>query len=114
MSGISNKYSQHTGRTENTKHVQTVETAGSLAMNTPFNYFSINSYDSFSTNNPIAINYSDYSSAGCETTAIATGFWSNIAMLSNISGSCAGAVSSGTSSGGSCGGGGCSGGGVFC
>lgn len=114
MSGISNKYSQQTHRTENSKPVQTVETAGSLAMNKSyFNPFAIDTYDSFSTNNPFAVNYADYAAAGGETVACATGFWGDIAMLSNMSG--AGCVSAGASSCGSAGGG-CSagGGGVFC
>lgn len=112
MSEISNKYSQQTYRTENSKPVQTVETAGSLAMNKPFNPFSINTYDSFSTNNPFAVNYTDYATVGGETAACGTGFWGDIAMLSNMSTGCVSAAAA------SCGsaGGGCSagGGGVFC
>ena len=119
MNGILAKSSdERTNNIRSAKPAESVETAGSLAMNNVFHsLFETNSYDEFSTNNPFAVDYSQYSDSG-ETVAYTGGFLSSFAnavsTLSSSSGfssgstasaSCSG-FSGGTSSGGSCGGGG--------
>lgn len=117
MNGILAKTSEERANNiRNTKPTESIETAGSLAMNQIHSLFEVNSYDEFSTSNPFSVDYSQYSDAG-ETVA-SSGFLSNfsnaVSTLSSSSfsstgstvsaGSCTGA-SSGASSGGSCGGG---------
>ena len=108
MNGITGKSSSRANQTENTRPAKTVETAGSLAMNSAFNYFAAESYDSFSSSNPFAVNYAQY--ADCsdgETVAYSGGFLgsfsSAVATLGTSGGfSGGGAVSCGPSSGGGC------------
>lgn len=50
------------------KNTESIETAGSLAMNVFHSLFENNSYDEFSTNNPFAVDYSLYADCG-EVTA---------------------------------------------
>ena len=116
MNGILAKTSEERANNiRNTKQSESIETAGSLAMNQFHSLFETNSYDEFSTSNPFAVDYSQYSDSG-ETVAY-SGFLSSfsnaVSTLSTSTGfssttcSSAGASTcSGASSGGSCGGGG--------
>ena len=97
----------------NAKPVESVETAGSLANANPFNYFSVNTYDTFDSSNPFAgnINFANYSSAGGETVASSSfmsGFANAVATIGTGSSS---APTVAGSSGGGFSGGGCSSGG---
>lgn len=88
------------------KSKESVETAGSLAMNVFHSLFSVNSYDEFLSSNPFMVDYSMYSD--CGDTIASTGFWADFANASSIlsnSGECSSVSSSGfgcstTSSGG--------------
>ncbi len=117
MNGILAKTSEdRTNNIRSSKPAESVETAGSLAMNQFHSLFETNSYDEFSTSNPFAVDYSQYSDAG-ETVAYSgflSSFSSAVSTLSTSSfssggtstaGSCGG-FSGGASAGGSCGGGG--------
>ena len=44
----------------NSKPVESVETAGSLAYINPFNYFATNSYDTFDSSNPFIFDIGTY------------------------------------------------------
>ena len=87
------------------KPVETVETAGSLAlmpMGQKSDYLAMNSYDTFTTSNPVSIDYASY--ANCtDASSTAGGFLSNFssAVATISAGGCA--VSAGCSTGGSCG-----------
>ena len=110
MNSITHKSSERTNKTEATRPTRTVETAGSLAMNSAFDYFSINSYDAFYTNNPFAVNYADYADVGVETVAYGgflSDFSSAVSTLGSVDcgGGCA-TASCGSSSGGCSSGGG--------
>lgn len=108
----------------NSKPVESVETAGSLAYINPFNYFATNSYDTFDSSNPFApaVNYANYSDCGGETVATSNfmaGFASAVATVgtdcggvSDFGGGACVSISAGSSD---CGGG-CSSGGFtsFC
>ena len=118
MNGILAKTSEdRTNNIRSTKPAEQVETAGSLAMSQFHILFETNSYDEFSTNNPFAVDYSQYSDAGdtvaysgflssfsnaVSTLSTSTGFSSS---ATSTAGSCGG-FSGGASAGGSCGGGG--------
>ncbi len=118
MNGILAKTSEdRTNNIRSTKPAESVETAGSLAMNVFHSLFETNSYDEFSTSNPFAVDYSQYSDAG-ETVAY-SGFLSSfsnaVSTLSSTTnftsgtssaGASCGGFSGGASAGGSCGGGG--------
>ncbi len=119
MNGILAKTSENrTNDIKSTKPVESIETAGSLAMNNVFHsLFETNTYDEFSTNNPFAVDYSQYSDSG-DTVAYSSflsSFTNAISTLSNSSGfsSTGGAVSCGGFSGGASAGGSCGGGGGF-
>ena len=104
MNGISNKSSNRTSQNDSVKPVKTVETAGSLAMNTAFDYFSVESYDSFSTNNPFAVNYANYADCGGETIAsngFLSGFSGAVSALGGADCAGAGAVAATCASGAS-------------
>ncbi len=118
MNGILAKSSEErTNNIRSTKPAESIETAGSLAMNQFHSLFETNTYDEFSTNNPFSVDYTQYASSG-ETVAY-SGFLSSFSnAVSTLStstsfssgssftggGSCGGF--SGAASGGSCGGGG--------
>ena len=111
MNGITSKSSSRANQTENTRPAKTVETAGSLAMNSAFNYFAAESYDSFSSSNPFAVNYAMYSdSSDGETVAYSGGFLggfsSAVATLGAAGGFSGGATASCGASSGGCSGGG--------
>lgn len=105
MNNISSKSSQNRANQINThKPVESVETAGSLAMAAQ-SLFSTNVYDMFSSSNPFAVDYSQYANVGAETSSQG-GFLSNFSNAVSTLGSAGSASAScGASSGGSCGGG---------
>ncbi len=116
MNGITGKSSSRANQTESARPTKAVETAGSLAMNSAFNYFAAESYDSFSSSNPFAVNYAMYADCGDgETVAYSGGFLGNFSNAVSTLGA-AGGFSGGATA--SCGAssGGCSGGGFtsFC
>ena len=117
MNGILAKTSEdRTNNIRSTKPAESIETAGSLAMNQFHSLFETNSYDEFSTNNPFSVDYSQYSDSG-ETVAY-SGFLSSfsnaVSTLSTTavfssggtSAASCGGFSGGGSAGGSCGSGG--------
>lgn len=89
------------------KPIESVETAGSLAMATK-SLFSTNVYDVFSSSNPFAVDYSQYANVGGETSS-ESGFLSNFSSAVSVLG---GSSASGGATASSCGAssGGCSGG----
>jgi len=112
MNGIWAKPSQESksqgiGRTRQNK---SVETAGSLAMNTFHSLFFNDTYDEFTSSNPFAVDYAMYADYG--DVSYGTGF---LSFFSNAmttlgdggftGGDCGGGTSAGASSGASCGGG---------
>lgn len=86
-----------------TRPNESVETAGSLAMNNFHSLFEVNTYDMFSTSNPFSVDYSLYADYG-ESVAY-SGFLSDFAnAYSTISqGFSDGGFSGSFSSGGDCG-----------
>ena len=106
MNGIFND------RTDNKLHgllaprnKESVETAGSLAMNVFHSLFEVNTYDEFTSSNPFAIDYSLYSDSA-EIIAY-DGFWSGI---TNAAATVTGDCSASFTGGGDCSGASCSGG----
>lgn len=91
-----------------TKPSESVETAGSLAMNTFHSLFEDNLYDSFTTDNPFSVDYSMYSDCG-ESVAYG-GFLSSFSNAVSTISSEGGFSSASFSGGGDCGGCSCSGG----
>lgn len=92
MNNISSKSSQRAASLINTnKPVESVETAGSLAMSNK-SLFSTNIYDVFTSSNPFAVDYSQYANTGSETTA-SSGFLSSFSSAVSTLGSsdCSGA-----------------------
>lgn len=89
------------------KPIESVETAGSLAIATK-SLFSTNVYDVFSSSNPFAVDYSQYANVGGETSS-ESGFLSNFSSAVSVLG---GASAAGGATASSCGAssGGCSGG----
>ena len=58
MNGILAKSSEErTNNIRSTKPAESIETAGSLAMNQFHSLFETNTYDEFSTNNPFSVDY---------------------------------------------------------
>src|SRR5574344_568867 len=135
MNGINSK-TTHSTATHNSKHVQSVETAGSLAMNTqnPFaGVLSTPLMDVFSSSNPFIVDYAQYANCNyvpSDCAAAASGFLggfesavstlgsTDCASSSDGTGACAASdggfagASAGAASfaGASCGGGDCGGG----
>lgn len=136
MNGINSRTSSRANKSHTTRnthgHVQSVETAGSLAMNMNHNPFmgmlSTPLMDVFTSSTPFIVDYAQYAYTTSDM-AMSSGFLSNFSSaVSTISSGCGsfsdgGTVSSGASSGGdcggasvgggSCGGGSCGGGGGF-
>mgnify|MGYP003090896123 CR=1 FL=1 len=106
MNNITSKSSQDRAASQINAHkpVESVETAGSLAMASK-SLFSTNVYDVFSSSNPFAVDYTQYASVGNQE-ASSSNFLSNFSSAVSVLGGadCSGAsVSSGSaSSGGSC------------
>ena len=80
-----------------TRQNESVETAGSLAMNSMFSLFSVNSYDEFSSSNPFAVDYSLYSD--CGDTVAYSGFLSSFSNAISTLGDCSSSFSGGDCSG---------------
>jgi len=100
MNGITNKSANRTNHNESVKPAKTIETAGSLAMNSAFNYFSVNTYDTFSSSNPFAVNYANYANVGGETIA-SSGFLSDFSNAVSTLGTCSAGASVSCASSGS-------------
>ncbi len=105
MNNIASKSSEtRTNNIRSSKPAESVETAGSLAMNQFHSLFETKVYDVFSTSNPFAVDYSQYTDSG-ETVAYTGGFLSSFSSaISTLSSG--GSFSDGASfSSASCGGG---------
>lgn len=75
------------------KNPDAVETAGSLAMNTTMSLFTANTYDEFSSSNPFAVDYSQYSD--CSDSVSDGGFLSDFSNAVSAIGSDGGSCSTG-------------------
>ena len=77
MNNITAKSSEtRTNNIRSSKPAESVETAGSLAMYQQHSLFETRVYDMFSTSNPFAVDYTQYSDSG-ETVAYTGGFLSS-------------------------------------
>ncbi len=88
------------------KNPESVETAGSLAMNTFHSLFEVNSYDEFSSSNPFAVDYSMYSDCGdyVADSGFLSSFSNAVSVISSEGGSFSAGGDCGFSSCGSSGG----------
>ena len=106
MNNIASKSSEtRTNNIRSTRPAESVETAGSLAMYQQHSLFETRVYDMFSTSNPFAVDYTQYSDSG-ETVAYTGGFlssFSNAVSTLTLSGSFSDSSSSVSTA--SCGGG---------
>lgn len=103
---------QQAERTNNSsKPVETVETAGSLAlmpMGQKAEYLAMNSYDSFTSSNPFTVDYSNYADYG--DSSIDGGFLSSFSSaistigFNGAAGAATASCGGGSFSSGSCGG----------
>ena len=82
------------------KSKEAVETAGSLAMNIFGSLFDNNFYDEFSTNNPFAVDYTQYSDS--TDTVAYSGFLESFSNAVSTLGGCECAQSSCSFDGGGC------------
>ncbi len=64
MKSILENYQSRANDIRNTRPAETAETAGTLAMNEFHSLFETDVYDTFTTANPFAIDYSMYSDCG--------------------------------------------------
>lgn len=108
MNGILSKHAENrSSEIRNTRPKESVETAGSLAMNNFHSLFETNIYDIFQTSNPFAVDYSLYSD--CSESVAYSGFlssFSNAFSTLSSDGGFSGASFGGASfGGGDCGGG---------
>jgi len=120
MNAISTKKSGNLNQTTTKPANDSVETAGSLAMNnTPLFAVPVYNYDMFVPTNPFSLNidFSSYSTEGQEDLAsnnsFMQGFTNAMATISNCSGGSFGGSAAASSAAASCGGGSCSIGGGF-
>ncbi len=99
MNGIlTNSSEARANNINNTKQTESVETAGSLAMNQFHSLFETKVYDMFTSSNPFAVDYSQYSESG-NTVAYTGGFLSSFSnAVSTLS---SGSISSTSASSGS-------------
>ena len=106
MNNIASKSSEtRTNNIRSTKPSESVETAGSLAMYQQHSLFETRVYDMFSTSNPFAVDYTQYSDSG-ETVAHTGGFLSSFSnAVSTLTSSGSFSDSSSSASTASCGGG---------
>lgn len=106
MNNITSKSSEtRTNNIRSTKPSESVETAGSLAMYQQHSLFETRVYDMFSTSNPFAVDYTQYSDSG-ETVAYTGGFLSSFSnAVSTLTSSGSFSDSSSSASTASCGGG---------
>ena len=104
MNDILAKSSQQT-RTNNirsTKPSESVETAGSLAMNQFHSLFETKVYDVFSTNNPFSVDYTQYADCN-DSVAFTGGFLGEFSSAVSTISSDGGFSDGGSFSGGDCG-----------
>ena len=106
MNNIASKSSEtRTNNIRSTKPSESVEAAGSLAMYQQHSLFETRVYDMFSTSNPFAVDYTQYSDSG-ETVAYTGGFLSSFSnAVSTLTSSGSFSDSSSSASTASCGGG---------
>ena len=105
MNDITAKSSDsRTNNIRNTKPSESVETAGSLAMNKFQSLFETNVYDMFSSSNPFTVDYTQYSDSGSNI-AFTGGFLSSFSNAVSILSSSSSFSDAGSFSGTSCGGG---------
>ena len=105
MNNIASKSSETRTNIRSTKPSESVETAGSLAMYQQHSLFETRVYDMFSTSNPFAVDYTQYSDSG-ETVAYTGGFLSSFSnAVSTLTSSGSFSDSSSSASTASCGGG---------
>lgn len=106
MNNIASKSSEtRTNNIRSSKPAESIETAGSLAIYQQHSLFETRVYDIFSTNNPFAVDYTQYSDSG-ETVAYTGGFLSSFSnAVSTLTSSGSFSDSSSTTSTASCGGG---------
>ena len=106
MNNIASKSSEtRTNNIRSTRPAKSVETAGSLAMYQQHSLFETRVYDMFSTSNPFAVDYTQYSDSG-ETVAYTGGFLSSFSnAVSTLTSSGSFSDSSSSASTTSCGGG---------
>lgn len=96
---LSNTSEKRASEIRNTRPKESIETAGSLAMNNFHSLFEVNVYDMFQTNNPFAVDYSLY--ADSEGSVAYNGFLSSFSNAVSTLSSDGGF--SGASFGGDCG-----------
>ena len=103
MNNIASKSSEaRTNNIRSSKPAESIETAGSLAMNQFHSLFETKVYDVFSTSNPFAVDYSQYTDSG-ETVAYTGGFLSSFSNAVSTLTSSGSFSDSGSFSGASCG-----------
>ena len=73
---LANSSQTRTNNIRSTKPSESIETAGSLAMNHTNSLFETKVYDMFSSSNPFAVDYAQYADCG-DTVAYNSGFLSN-------------------------------------
>ena len=100
----SNTSEARTNNIRSSKPAESIETAGSLAMNQFHSLFETNIYDVFSSSNPFAVDYSQYSNSG-ETVAYTGGFLSSFSNAVSVLSSSTGVSDGGSYSSSSCSGG---------
>ena len=93
---LANSSQTRTNNIRSSKPSETIETAGSLAMNPFSSLFETKVYDMFSSSNPFSVDYSQYSDCG-ESVAYSGGF------LGDFSNAVSTLSSEGGFSGGDCG-----------
>lgn len=106
MNNIAAKSSEaRTNNIRSSKPSESIETAGSLAMYQQHSLLETRVYDMFSTGNPFAVDYTQYSDSG-ETVAYTGGFLSSFSnAVSTLTSSGSFSNSSSSASTASCGGG---------
>ena len=104
MNNIAARSSEPRANNINNRPAETVETAGSLAMNQFHSLFETNVYDVFSSSNPFSVDYSQYSDTGAAV-AYTGGFLSSFSNAVSTLTSSGSFSNSGAFSGASCGGG---------
>lgn len=85
---------------------ESIETAGSLAMNVFHSLFEVNSYDEFSSSNPFIVDYSQYSDIGDANSygGFLSAFSNAVSTLGGAESAAVSSFSSGDSGCSSCGG----------
>lgn len=102
MKSILENYQNRANDVRNTRPAETAETAGTLAMHEYHSLFETDVYDTFTTANPFAVDYSMYSDSG-ESVAY-SGFLSSFSNAVSTISSESGFSSASFTGGGDCGG----------